>query len=162
MSTGFPPRPDDRAPDFVLPADDDSQFRLSDRRGQPVVLYFYPQDDTEGCAMENAEFSALADDFAALGVAVVGISPDTLQSHKSFRRKRGLRLPLLADPERRVIEAYGLWGPKVTFGHHHIGLHRTTVLIDAEGAIREIWPVKRIKGHAAQVLDAARALANQT
>ena len=146
------------APDFTLPAHPGSTFRLSAQRGKPVVLFFYPQDDTEGCTNENLEFSALYDDFSALGVAVAGISPDTLADHENFARKYGLRWPLIADPGRVAIDPYGAWGEKTTFGRTYTGLIRTTYLIDAEGRIAEAWKVARVKNHAAQVLQAARAL----
>jgi peroxiredoxin Q/BCP len=155
------PRPQrgDTAPDFELPADDGSTFRLSAKRGHPVVLYFYPEDDTEGCTIENQQFSALLPEFQRLGIAVAGISPDSVDKHCRFRDKYGLGAPLLADAAHRAIEAYGVWGPKVTFGHHMIGLIRSTFLVDAEGRIAAEWQVRRIKGHAEIVLAAARALA---
>jgi peroxiredoxin Q/BCP len=158
VSTGFPPGPGDGAPDFELPTDSGSVFKLSAERGHPVVLYFYPQDDTEGCSIENHEFSVLLPEFTRLGARVVGISPDSLESHRAFRAKCGLTTTLAADPDHIAIDAYCLWGPKVTFGHHHIGLHRTSFLIDRDGRIGEVWQVKRIKGHAEKVLESVRAL----
>jgi peroxiredoxin Q/BCP len=146
------------APDFALPTDQGAVFTLSAERNRPVVLYFYPQDDTEGCSIENHEFSLLMPDFARAGIPVVGISPDSVESHRAFRAKCGLTTTLVADPDRVAIDAYGLWGPKVTFGHHHIGLHRTSFLIDREGRIAQMWKVSRIKGHAELVLAAARSL----
>jgi peroxiredoxin Q/BCP len=146
------------APDFALATDAGDTFRLSDMRGRPVVLYFYPQDDTEGCTIENREFSALAPDFAALGVKLVGISPDSIADHCKFRDKYGLSVTLAADPEHKAIDAYGLWQEKTTFGRRYVGLVRTSFLIDAEGRIAGIWTVTRIKRHAAAVLEAARAL----
>lgn len=154
MTEGFPLPLGERAPDFELPAVPGGTFRLSAHRGHPVVLYFYPADGTEGCTIENREFTTLADRFAELGAVVVGISPDGMAGHKAFRTKCSLALPLLSDPEHQVLEIYGVWGPKVTFGHHHIGVRRTTVLIDREGRIALIWPVRRVKGHAAEVLAA--------
>jgi thioredoxin-dependent peroxiredoxin len=146
------------APDIELVTDDGESFRLSAHRGHPVVLYFYPQDDTGGCTIENIEFSELNPQFKALGAVVVGISPDTVESHCEFRDKYNLGITLAADPERRTIEAYGLWGPKKTFGREYVGLIRTTVLVDPEGTIAGVWNVNRIKGHAAEVLDATRRL----
>ena len=148
-----------KAPDFELPTADGAGFRLSAALGHPVALYFYPEDDTEGCTIENREFSALLPEFEALGVTVVGISPDTVASHCKFRDKHAIATVLAADPEHKAIDAYGVWGPKVTFGHHMIGLIRSTFLIDARGRLAEEWRVTRIKGHAGKVLDAARALA---
>jgi peroxiredoxin Q/BCP len=147
------------APDFELPTADGGNFRLSAERGHPVVLYFYAEDDTEGCTIENQAFSALLPEFARLGVTVVGISEDSIARHCRFRDKYGIATLLVADPGHEAIEAYGVWGPKVTFGHHLIGLIRSTFLIDAQGRIAEEWRVTRIKGHAEKVLEAARALA---
>lgn len=148
-----------RAPDFALITDRNETFRLSDHRGSPVVLVFYPQDDTEGCTIENLEFSRLMPEFGALGAKVVGISPDSVASHCSFRDKHGLELALAADPEHQAINAYGVWGPKTTFGRDYVGLIRTTFLVDPEGTVARAWRVTRIKGHAAQVLEAVRRLA---
>ncbi len=147
------------APDFELPAADGSSFRLAARRGTPIVLYFYAEDDTEGCTIENQEFSALLPAFGRLGALVVGISEDSLDQHRKFCRKYDIATILLADPGHAAIDAYGVWGPKVTFGHHLVGLIRSTFLIDAQGRIAEQWRVTRIKGHAAKVLAAVEALA---
>lgn len=144
------------APDFELPTADGSNFRLSAQRGHPVVLYFYPQDDTEGCTIENVRFSELMPELEKLGVAVVGISPDTVRDHCAFRDKYGLGVTLAADPTRQVVEAYGLWQPKKTFGREYVGLVRTSFLVAADGRISHVWEVKRIKGHAEEVLEAAR------
>jgi peroxiredoxin Q/BCP len=146
------------APDFELPAADGLPFRLSAQRGTPVVLYFYPQDDTEGCTIENRDFSALLPEFERLGAKVVGISPDSVEKHCRFRDKYRLATALLADPGHLAIGSYGVWGPKVTFGHHLIGLIRSTFLVDAGGNIAAQWQVRRIKGHAEAVLEATRRL----
>jgi peroxiredoxin Q/BCP len=146
------------APDFELAAADGSVFRLSAQHGTPIVLYFYPQDDTEGCTIENRDFSALLPEFERLGAKVVGISPDSVETHCSFRDKDRLATTLLADPDHLAIGSYGVWGPKVTFGHHLIGLIRSTFLIGVDGKLVEEWRVTRIKGHAERVLAAARAL----
>jgi len=148
----------DIAPDFDLPTAAGPSFCLSGERGHPVVLYFYAEDDTEGCTIENQEFTARLADFTALGVTVVGISEDSVQKHCKFRDKYGIGSVLVADPGHVAIDAYGVWGPKVTFGHHLIGLIRSTFLIGADGRIAETWRVTRIKGHAEKVLDACRAL----
>jgi thioredoxin-dependent peroxiredoxin len=144
------------APDFELPTANGTPFRLSAQRGHPVVLYFYPQDDTEGCTVENIRFSELKPEFDRLGVVVVGISPDSVADHCAFRDKYRLGINLAADPERQAVDAYGLWQPKRTFGRDYVGLVRTSFLIDAEGRIVEQWVVRRIKGHAEEVLAAAR------
>lgn len=152
------PGPGDLAPDFELETDAGARFRLSEHRGRPVVLFFYPADDTEGCTVENVEFSGLNGAFDELGVSVLGISPDSVESHCRFRDKHGLKAPLAADPERRVIDAYGVWGPKKLYRREYEGLHRTTFLVDADGRIAQVWKVRRIKGHAQAALDAARDL----
>jgi peroxiredoxin Q/BCP len=148
----------DIAPDFDLPTAAGPTFRLSAHRGNPVVLFFYAEDDTEGCTIENQEFSALLPDFAALGVAVAGISEDSLDKHRKFCGKYRLEVTLIADPGHVAIERYGVWGPKVTFGHHLIGLIRTTFLIGPNGRVLASWRVTRIRGHAAKVLASAREL----
>ena len=148
-----------KAPDFELPTADGPAFKLSAQLGKPVVLYFYPEDDTVGCTIENQEFSALLPEFEKLGIAVVGISEDSVAKHCKFRDKYSLTTVLVSDPEHKAIDAYGVWGPKVTFGHHLIGLIRSTFLIGADGKLTEEWRVTRIKGHAEKVLAAARELA---
>ena len=142
------------APDFTLPLDDGTTFTLSDHRGQKVVLYFYPEDDSGGCVDENIEFSERADQFAAAGAKLVGISLDTIESHIRFRRKYGLNVPLAADPGRIAIERYGLWQLKKLYGREFMGLIRTSFIIDAEGRIARIMRATRIKGHAQKMLDA--------
>lgn len=148
---------DTPAPDFVLPSDRGGNFRLSDHRGQPVVLYFYPADDTEGCTLENIEFTKLMPEFAAGRVVIAGISPDTIEKHCSFRRKHGLAAPLLSDTDRKVISAYGLWQPKKMFGVTFMGVKRATIIVSPAGDIAGLIHATRIKGHAERVLAAVRA-----
>lgn len=152
------PQTGSTAPDFELPAADGAMFQLSAQRGRRVILYFYAEDDTEGCTIENQQFSALLQEFKKLNTTVVGISEDSIEKHCRFRDKYALETVLLADPTHIAIEAYGVWGPKVTFGHHLIGLIRSTFLIDSDGTIAAQWHVTRIKGHAEKVLEAVRAL----
>lgn len=123
-----------------------------------MVLEFYCEDDSGGCVIENAEFSALAPEFETLGVPVVGLSPLDVESHRKFALKYGFRQPLLADPELQAIKAYGLWEQKKLWGHEFMGVLRVTYLIDAEGKVAGVFRASRIKGHAQKVLDAARAL----
>jgi peroxiredoxin Q/BCP len=149
----------DLAPDFELKTDSGRRFRLSAQRGKFVVLYFYPEDGTEGCTIENLEFSALASRFTRAGAKLVGISPDSVEKHCRFRDKHGLKATLAADPDHGVIAAYGCWGPKKTFGVEYDGVYRTTILVAPDGRIAAIWPVTRIKGHAAMVLAAVKELA---
>lgn len=146
-----------KAPDIDLPTANGDGFRLSACRGRPVVVYFYAEDDTEGCTIENQAFSSLLPEFERFGAVVVGISEDSIARHCKFRDKYGIATVLAADPEHKAIDAYGVWGPKVTFGHHMIGLIRSTFLIGPDGTVLEEWRVTRIKGHAEKVLAAVQA-----
>lgn len=148
-----------KAPDFELPSDRGDTFRLSDHKGRPVVLYFYPQDDTEGCTVENLEFSTLQAEFEAVGAVVVGISPDSVKSHCEFRDKFRLGIPLLADPDLKAVKKYGLWQLKKLWGIEYMGLVRTSFLVAPNGKIAGIFRATRIKDHAAKVLAATAALA---
>jgi peroxiredoxin Q/BCP len=147
----------DLAPDFTLPLDDGSMFQLSAQRGRPVVLYFYPEDDSGGCVDENKEFSERAEAFATLGARLLGISPDSIESHVKFRRKYGLALPLAADPEHRAIEGFGLWKLKKLYGREFMGLIRTSFIIDADGKVARTIRATRILGHAQKMLEALEA-----
>lgn len=147
------------APDFELTTDAYEKFRLSRHLGRPVVLYFYPQDDTEGCTLENIEFTDLLPEFEKLGAVVVGISPDTVEKHCSFRDKYNLGVSLASDPDHAVIDAYGLWQLKELWGVEYLGVKRATVIVDADGKVAAVIYANRIKGHAAKVLDAVRVLA---
>lgn len=147
----------DMAPDFTLPLDDGTSFHLAAERGRPVVLFFYPEDDSGGCTDENKEFSDRAEAFARLGARVVGISPDTVETHAKFRRKYNLVLPLAADPDHVAIEAFGLWKLKKLYGREFMGLIRTSFIIDAEGRVARIVRATRILGHAQKMLEALEA-----
>ena len=144
------------APDFTLPTDGGGSLTLSSLRGRKVVLYAYPQDDTESCTNEALSFDALRDDFAAAGTIVVGISPDSVKRHDKFKQKYGLGLTLVSDEEKTAIEAYGLWVEKQMYGRHYMGVERSTFLIDATGRIVRVWAKVKVKGHAEAVLAAAR------
>ena len=150
------------APLFTLARDDGTQFDLEAQRGRYVVLFFYPKDDTQGCTVENCDFSDLLPEFAALGVSVLGISPDSIADHLKFRAKYGLKAPLAADPERVAITAYDVWGEKRMAGNTYMGLKRTTFIVAPDGTLAEIIPVARVKDHAAKVLDRIRALIAET
>lgn len=152
----------DSAPGFALKTDTGAVFNLADHRGRFVVLFFYPQDDTEGCTVENCEFSDRAAEFDALGAEVLGISPDTITDHAKFRAKYGLRSRLAADPDHIAIAAYGVWGDKKLYGRPYRGLIRTTFVIAPDGRIAAVLPVTRIKGHAEEVLGIVRSLSAQT
>ena len=152
----------DSAPGFVLTTDTGAVFNLADHRGRFVVLFFYPQDDTEGCTVENCEFSNLAAEFDALSADVLGISPDTVADHARFRARYGLKSHLAADPDHVAIAAYGVWGDKKLFGRPYRGLIRTTFVVAPDGSIAAVLPVTRIKGHAEEVLGIVRSLSAKT
>lgn len=146
------------APGFSLPRDGGGALNLSDFKGKPVVLYFYPQDDTETCTAEAIDFSALKPEFDKLGVAVIGVSPDSVKKHDRFKAKYRLALDLAADEEMKTLNAYGVWGEKTMFGRKYMGVVRTTFLIGKDHRIVRIWSKVRVKGHAQEVLEAARGL----
>jgi len=145
------------APDFEL-AGADGPVRLADFAGKPLVVYFYPKDDTSGCTREAQDFTALAGDFAKAGVSLLGVSKDSLASHAKFTAKYGLAVPLASDPEGAMIEAYGSWVEKNMYGRKYMGIERSTFLIDASGKLARIWRKVKVPGHAAEVLKAAQAL----
>ena len=147
-----------KAPDFTLPADGGRKVKLSGLRGKPVVLYFYPRDDTPGCTREACAFRDRKKELAELGAAVLGVSTDTVESHEKFRDKHGLNFPLLADAEHKVAEKYGAWREKTRFGKTSMGIQRSTFLVDADGVVRKVWKSVKVDGHDEQVLSALRAL----
>lgn len=146
------------APDFTLQGAD-GPVRRADFAGKPLVVYFYPKDDTSGCTKEAQEFTALAADFAKDGVALLGVSKDSPASHAKFTAKYDLTVPLASDPEGTMIEAYGSWVEKNMYGRKYMGIDRSTFLIDASGKLVRIWRKVRVPGHAAEVLKAAQSLA---
>ncbi len=146
------------APDFALPDQDGNAVHLDDFAGRLLVLYFYPKDDTSGCTAEALEFSALAGDFAAAGAAVLGVSPDPVKSHNKFRDKHALAIPLASDETKETLGAYGVWVEKSMYGRKYMGVERTTMLVDRAGRIARVWPKVKVKGHAAEVLAAVKAL----
>jgi len=142
------------APDFSLPSDQGGTVSLKELRGKPVVLYFYPKDDTSGCTTQACEFRDSWQEVQARGAVVLGVSPDGLASHAKFRDKYQLPFPLLADEDHAVAEAYGVWGEKSMYGRTYEGILRTTFLIDGEGRIARVFEKVKPKGHAAEVLAA--------
>lgn len=146
------------APDFTLPRDGGSTLSLAAQRPSKVVLYFYPKDDTSGCTVEALDFTALAAEFAAADTVVLGISRDSVAKHDKFCRKHSLAVPLLSDEDGTVCNAYGTWVEKSMYGRKYMGIERATFLIDGSGQIARVWPKVKVKGHAAEVLEAARSL----
>lgn len=146
------------APEFELHADDGRMVKLSDFRGRPVVLYFYPKDDTPGCTKEACAFRDRTAELKAKGAVVLGISPDDLESHGKFRDKYSLNFPLLADAGHQVAERYGAWREKNMYGKTSMGIQRSTFVIDGNGKVRKVWKKVNVDGHDEQVLEALSAL----
>jgi len=144
----------DRAPSFALADQDNMIVRLSDFAGTPVVLYFYPKDDTPGCTTQACGLRDNWERVKATGAVVLGVSPDAPASHVAFRKKFDLPFPLLADVDHAVAEAYGAWGEKSMYGKRYFGILRTTFIIDGDGVIRHLFEQVKPKGHADQVLEA--------
>lgn len=148
----------DRAPDFTLPDQDGTEVTLSNLTGSPVLVYFYPKDDTSGCTTQACGIRDQWSEFEEAGAVVLGISPDPVDSHERFAAKHDLPHRLLADPERVAIDAYGAWGKKSMYGREYEGVLRSSVLIDASGTVAAVWPKVQPKKHADQVLAAIRTL----
>ena len=146
------------APAIVLPLDDGSAVELSSFKGRPVVLYFYPKDDTPGCTTEAKDFSCLMAEFDKAGAHVVGMSPDTAKSHQKFRKKHDLDVALAADEDKKIAEAFGVWVEKSMYGKTYMGVERSTFLIDKAGRIARSWRKVKVAGHAEEVLAAVEAL----
>lgn len=148
----------DDAPDFTLPRDGGGDVTLAGLKGKPVVIYFYPKDDTSGCTKEAIEFTGLGAEFEAAGAVVLGVSRDPVASHDKFKAKHELGVTLLSDEDGAVCEAYGVWVEKSMYGRKYMGIERSTFLIDGEGRLREAWRKVKVKGHAQAVLEAIQAL----
>jgi thioredoxin-dependent peroxiredoxin len=147
-----------KAPAFALESSDGGTVKLSDFAGKPVVVYFYPRDNTPGCTVEAEGFRDAYAKFKKLGVALVGISKDSIASHTKFRDKFKLNFPLLSDPDGKMLEAYGAWGDKTMYGKKMKGIIRSTVLLDGDGKVVKHWPKVSVKGHVDEVLAAAKEL----
>ncbi len=147
-------------PDLMLTGPDDAPLSLASFRGAPLVLYFYPKDDTSGCTREAQDFSALAPDFGEAGVRVLGVSKDSPATHAKFTAKYDLGVPLATDADGAVLEAFGAWVEKSMYGRKYMGVDRSTFLFDAEGAFVREWRKVKVPGHAAEVLAAAQALSH--
>lgn len=150
--------PGDTAPEFTLPRDGGGEVSLADYRGRPVVLYYYPRDDTPGCTKEAIGFTERAEDFTAAGATVLGVSKDTVAKHDKFVSKHALGIVLLSDAESDVCERYGVWVEKNMYGRTSMGIERATFLIDGEGKVAQVWRKVKVPGHVDAVLDAVRAL----
>lgn len=150
--------PGTEAPDFELPSDAGTRVRLSGLRGTPVVLYFYPKDDTPGCTREACAFRDRHAELRAAGAVVLGVSPDTVSRHEKFRDKYTLNFPLLADVDHVVAEQYGAWREKTLYGKKSMGIQRSTFLIGRDGKVAKVWKKVSVDGHDEQVLAALKAL----
>ncbi|MDW9483439.1 redoxin domain-containing protein [Sinorhizobium meliloti] len=148
----------DVAPEFELPRDGGGSISLAALRGKPIVLFFYPKDDTKACTEEAISFSALAKEFQEAAIALVGISPDSAKSHDRFTQKHGLTVALGADEDKAAANAYGVWVEKSMYGRKYMGVERTTFLIDRQGVISRVWEKVKVPGHADEVLAAAKTL----
>ena len=148
----------EKAPGFTLPDQNGNDVSLSDFKGKNVVVYFYPKDSTPGCTTEAMDFTRLKPEFDKADTVIIGMSRDSVKRHRNFVDKNELRVILASDEDGKVIESYGAWGEKKMYGKTMMGIIRSTFLIDSEGVVRKVWPKVKVKGHAEDVLEAARAL----
>ena len=148
----------DKVPDVKLLGADGAPMSPADFKGQKLVLYFYPKDDTSGCTREAQDFTALAKEFEKAGTWILGVSKDSPQSHAKFAGKYGLKVKLATDPDGSVCEAFGTWGEKSLYGRKYMGIERATFLIDRDGTVARVWRKVKVPGHADEVLAAAREL----
>ena len=151
-------QPGDKAPDFTMPTDGNGTVALARLRGKPVVLYFYPKDDTSGCTAEACGFRDAFPDYGGTGAAVIGISKDSVASHDKFKKKHGLPFILASDTGGDACEKYGVWVEKSMYGRKYMGIDRSTFLIDKAGVVRGLWHEVKVPGHVAEVLKAAQGL----
>lgn len=150
----------EQAPDFCLPDLIKGQICLNELKGKWVVLYFYPKDDTSGCTMEALEFTAAEDEFKEKNAIILGVSPDSIESHKKFKEKHELGINLLSDTEKNILQKYGVWQKKKMYGREFMGVVRSTYLIDPEGKISYVWPKVKVKGHVDSVMETLTNLQN--
>lgn len=149
----------DKAPDFTLPASGGRTVSLAAMKGKPFVLYFYPKADTPGCTKEAQAFQEALPELGGIGVDVIGVSKDAMKPIEKFAEKYGLTFPLASDADGKVVEAYGAWVEKSMYGKSYMGIDRSTVLVDKSGKVARIWRKVKVPGHAAEVMQAAKALA---
>lgn len=147
-----------KAPNIESIIDGNKQFRLSDYRGKWVVLYFYPKDNTSGCTKEACEFRDNLDSITKLGAEVIGVSPDSIKSHDNFKAKYNLNFHLVSDPDKKICELYDVLGEKVMYGKKHIGVLRTTYIIDPKGIIRYVNPKVTVEGHVEEIIKKLKEL----
>ena len=145
------------APDFTLLDQHGKKVTLSKLKGSPIVLYFYPKDDTPGCTKEACAFRNAFADYEKAGAKILGVSPDGVESHAKFTNKHELPYTLLADTETKVCAAYGVWKEKSMYGKKYMGVERTTFVIDAKGIVRQVFPKGKVQGHSDAVLEAVKA-----
>jgi peroxiredoxin Q/BCP len=145
-----------KAPDFSLLNQDEKKISLKEFLGQKVVLYFYPKDDTSGCTKEACSFSDDLPKFTKIDAVIIGVSPDSVKSHKKFSEKYKLKFDLLADEEKKVVEKYGVWKEKSMYGRKYMGVERTTFIIDEKGKIKKIFNKVKVDGHNKEVLEALK------
>ncbi|MEM7397858.1 MAG: thioredoxin-dependent thiol peroxidase [Pseudomonadota bacterium] len=148
----------DKAPSFNLPTDSGGNISLNDLKGEAVILYFYPKDDTPGCTKEACGFRDALPDFSKAKAKVIGVSKDPVKKHDKFKEKYDLTFPLASDEDGKVCEAYGTWVEKSMYGRKYMGIDRSTFLIDGKGVVRAIWRKVKVPGHVDEVLKAAQAL----
>jgi thioredoxin-dependent peroxiredoxin len=148
----------DKAPDFTMPTDGGGTLTLSQLKGKPVILYFYPKDDTSGCTAEACGFRDSFPDFGRTGATVIGVSRDSVASHDKFKKKHALPFTLASDADGAVTERYGVWVEKSMYGRKYMGIDRSTFLIDKDGVVRGLWRKVKVGGHVAEVLKAVQAL----
>ena len=148
----------DKAPSFKIASDGGETLSSAGLKGAPYVVYFYPKDDTSGCTRQAIGFSESLKKFDRLGVRVIGISKDSLESHAKFRKKHGLKIALGSDPDIKMAKDWGVWGEKTLYGRKYMGMERATFLVDAKGVIAQAWRKVKVPGHVEAVLEAVKAL----
>lgn len=146
----------DKAPAFKLATEAGEFLTLASLKGKKIVLYFYPKDDTSGCTKEAIAFSGLRKEFDSAGAVILGVSPDSVESHDKFSKKYKLDLTLLSDETKEMLEAYGVWVEKSMYGRKYMGVERTTVLIDEKGKVARVWNKVKVDGHAEEVLEVVK------
>ncbi len=150
----------EKAPEFCLPNQDEVEICLRDLKGKWVVLYFYPKDNTPGCTTEACDFTDNLPDFEELDAVVLGVSPDSPKKHRNFIEKKGLKITLLSDEDKKVLEEYGVWQLKKMCGREYMGVVRTTYLIDPEGKVAKRWDKVKVKGHVEKVKEELAKIKN--